>query len=208
VKTILISCCIASLCVMARPAHADTVSFQFSGSVAQVPVDDVFGDIALGETFQGSLSFDSSATDLVPGDASIGSYTFSSPFGMTVSIGVHNFKAQGSLDIEVLNSFVDQFTVLATSQTGGLTMDMFLLDNGGSAFTDDHLPLGLPPLADFAERDFHLDGFLGDGEIQIEGEIGVPATQAVPEPSSIILLTTISAVIFAVAYRRRSPRDN
>ena len=200
-KTILIAICIAFLFIVVGPAHADTVTFNFSGSVTQVS-DQVFGDIAFGDAFQGTLSFDSSATDLVPEDPSIGSYAFSSPFGMTLTIGSHDFQATGSLDIEVVNSFVDQYTAFATDQAGGLLMDLFLLDTTGSALGDDHLPLGAPPLASFGERDLHLDDFLCGGEIQLDGAIDVPSTQAIPEPSALIVLVAVSFLIFGLGYRR------
>ena len=200
-KTILIAICIAFLFIVAGPAHADTVTFNFSGNVTQVS-DQVFGDIAFGDAFQGTLSFDSSATDLIPEDPSIGSYAFSSPFGMTLTIGSHDFEATGSLDIEVVNSFVDQYTALATDQAGGLLMDLFLLDDTGSALGDDHLPLDASLLAGFGERDFHLDDFLCGGEIQLDGEIDVPFTQPIPEPSALTILAAASFLIFGLGYRR------
>ncbi len=190
-------------CLAAGPVRADTIAFQFSGTVTQVPVDQVFGDIAFGDTFQGTLSFDSAAADQDPGDPSIGSYSFSAPFGMTIDIGAHDFEATGSLNIEVVNSFVDQYTVLATDQTGGLIMDLFLLDNTGTALSNDHLPLGAPSLASFGERDFHLDDFLDSGEIQVDGEIDASPVQATPEPSTTILSAAILLAICTAALRRR-----
>jgi hypothetical protein len=203
VKRISIACCTMLPILLAHPVHADPVTFQFSGLVTQVPVDEVFGDIAFGDTFDATLSFDSTATDLVPDDPTIGSYAFSSPFGMSVDIGKHNFEASGSLNIGILNSFVDQYTVLATSQTGDLDLELFLLDNTGSVFADDHLPVSLPPLASFTERDFHLDGFLDGGDIQVDGEIVSPSIQAVSEPSATIPLIVISVLASVLAYRRR-----
>jgi hypothetical protein len=200
------SCIVSSFfaaCVAIGPACANPITFQFSGTVTQVPVDQVFGDIAFGETFNGTLSFDSAAVDQVPGDPSIGSYIFNAPFGMTVDIGMHDFEATGSLNIEVVDSFVDQYTVLAMDQTGALIMDLFLLDNTGSALGDDHLPQAGPPLASFGERDFHLDDFLDSGEVQVDGEINAPSIQAAPEPSSRILSAPILLAIFTVIFRRR-----
>lgn len=210
-KMILTPSCIATpffaaffmACLAGGPARANPITFQFSGTVTQVPVDQVFGDISFGEAFNGTLSFDPTAADQVPADPSIGSYTFNSPFGLTVDIGAHDFEATGSLNIEVVNSFVDQYTVLATDQTGALIMDLFLLDNTGSALGDDRLPPGGPSLASFGERDFHLDDFLDSGEIQVEGEINAPSTQAVPEPPSTILSAPVLLAIFTMAYRNK-----
>lgn len=199
-NNILTISCIASLILLAPPAHADTIALQFSGSITQVSVDDAFGDIAFGDTFHGTLTFDSTAADLIPADPSIGNYAWNSPFGMTVSIDGHEFDASGSLTIGVLDSFVDQYTVFATSQTGDLDLELFLLDTTGSAFSNDHLPLSLSALAGFAERDFQLNGFLPGGAIELSGEMDAPSTQEVPEPSSFLQL---AIPVLALARLRR-----
>jgi hypothetical protein len=49
------------------------------------------------------------------------------PFGMTVTIGVHNFSTSGLLNIGILDSFVDQYTVLAVSSAGDLTLELFFV---------------------------------------------------------------------------------
>ena len=200
-KTIFIAGCTAVLLALAGPAQADTVTFQFSGAVTQVLADPVFGDITFGEAFTGSLSFDSTATDLIPDDPTIGSYTFSSPFGMSVRVGSHDFDAFGSLDIEILNSAVDQYTAFASSQAGDLNMSLFLLDNTGTALDDDHLPSGMPAFDSFAERDFQLSGFLSGGGIQLDGEISAPSLQAVPEPRPLIPVIAVSVFLLALGYR-------
>ncbi|HEX5227373.1 MAG TPA: PEP-CTERM sorting domain-containing protein [Bryobacteraceae bacterium] len=197
--------CFAALLLIARAAHADSVTLQFSGSVTQVPVDQVFGDMGAGDPFKGTITFDPSAADQAPDVPSVGSYVFNSPFGMDVSIGKHNFEASGFLNIEIVDSFVDQLTVLATSETGSLTMSLFFLDNSGTALDNDHLPLSLSSLAGFDQRDFHLDGFLGDGEIDVEGEIA-----ATPEPSSLALLCALALAMCVIARRtaRACPRPS
>ena len=200
-KTILTAGCTAMLLAMAGPARADSVTFQFSGTVTQVSADPVFGDITFGEAFTGSLSFDSTATDLIPDDPTVGSYAFSSPFGMSVRVGSHGFYAFGSLNIEILNSAVDQYTAFASSQAGDLNMSLFLLDDTGTALDDDHLPPGMPTFNSFAERDFQLSGFLNGGGIQIDGEISAPSLQAVPEPRPLIPGFAFSVVLLALGYR-------
>jgi hypothetical protein len=190
--------------------EAAPVSFQFSGKLTQVPLDEVFGDIAPGDAIQANVNFDSSATDLVPVDPATGSYAFSAPFGMIVMIGTHDFTASGFLNIGILNSFVDQYTVLATSSSGDLTLELFFEDDTGSAFADDHLPLAAPPLADFSQRDFHLDFTSALGELQADGQFDAPASAAIPEPalpnlilaSSIILLASIRPKRFANKSKR------
>ena len=74
-------------------ANASVVTFQFSGNVTQVPIDEAFGDIDFGDAMQGRFSFDTAAVDLIPGDPTTGSYNFAPPLGMKVSIGLHDFDA-------------------------------------------------------------------------------------------------------------------
>jgi hypothetical protein len=107
-------------------ANAAVLTFGFSGSVTQVPLDDVFGDIAAGDAIQGSFSFDSTAVDQIPGDSSTGSYSFSAPLGLLATVGTHDFSATGFLNIGVFNGVVDQYTVFATSAAGDVTLDLLL----------------------------------------------------------------------------------
>ena len=183
-------------------ANADTVTFGFTGSVTQVPLDDVFGDIAVGSAIQGSYSFDTTAADLVPADPKTGSYTWSAPFGMLVTIGAHDFSTSGVLNIGVVNSFVDQYTVFALSATGDLTLELFLQDNTGSVFVNDHLPLIAPSLGGFAQKDFHFRGMFAGGEVQFDGQLSAPSVQAVPEPSPAVPLLVGSIMVMLA--RRRS----
>lgn len=119
--------------VLLQPAWADSVTVQFFGKVTQVPLDEVFGDIEVGDAIQGSFDFDTLAPDLDPSDASVGIYSWTAPFGMAVNVGAHSFNAFGNLNISVLNSFVDQYSVLATDAFEDLTLELFLQDNSGSA---------------------------------------------------------------------------
>ncbi len=187
---------------------ADSFSVQFSGNVTQIPLDEVFGDITVGESIGGSFSFDSAAVDLVPTDPATGVYASSAPFGMTVTIGSHEFTTSGSITIGILNSFVDQYTVLAASPSNDLTLELFFQDNTGTAFSNDHLPLTLPPLSDFQQRDFHLDAIFDSGEVQVDGQVGGPDAQAVPEPASAALLTSCIALLALARLRRHRNSTN
>ena len=192
-------CCTALLfIVLLGSAHAAPLLFQFSGTVTQVPLDGVFGDIGVGDAIRGSYTFDTSAVDLVPADPATGSYTSNAPFGMTVTIGTHDFATSGSLNIGILNSFVDQYTVLGTSATGDVTIELFLQDNTGSVFGNDHLPVSLPPLAAFAQKDFHFDAIFGDNEVQVDGELNALNASDVPEPppAGPILAGSMLALVF------------
>jgi hypothetical protein len=175
--------CVATLFFLLRSANASIVTFDFSGTVSQVPVDEVFGDIADGTVFSGSFSFDTSTPDLLPGDPATGSFIVSLPAEMTVLIGTHMFSASDSLNIGVLNSFVDQYSVLASGLSGDLTMELFLQDNSGTVFTSDGLPLSPPPMDSFTQKDFHLDEIFPAGELQVDGQLTALTGPTVPEPS-------------------------
>jgi hypothetical protein len=201
-KTALSVCCLASLLAFLNPAKAAPVTFEFSGHVTQVPLDEIFGDINSGDTMQGSVSFDTSATDLIPADPTTGSYNFSAPFGMTVTIGSHDFAANGFLNVGILNSFVDQFTVLATSTSGDLTLELFLQDNNGTAFNSDQLPSALS-LSDFTQKDFHIDAVSSLGEAQVDGQLDGPQPETIPEPPVSALLLMGSVVLIASTCRQQ-----
>jgi hypothetical protein len=170
-------------------ANGEMLTFEFSGSVTQVPVDEVFGDIAFGDAVKGTFQFDASAVDLVANPA-IGSYFWSAPFGLTFTIGTHDFDATGQLHIGVFNSFVDQYTVSGTSPGGEVEMGLFFQDNSGSVFPDDSLPLVLPPLAKFDQADFHFGALFAGREAQVDGRLIETVVQPVPELSSAALLLT------------------
>ena len=183
-------------------ANASIVTFQFAGNVTQVPIDEAFGDIDFGDAIQGSFSFDTTAADLIPGDPTTGSYNFASPLGMNVSIGLHDFDAHGSLNIGIVNSFVDQFTVLATNADQSLTLELFLQDSTGGVFANDHLPSTVQQLAAFQQRDFHLNAIFAAGEVQVDGQLTAVSAVATPEPTSQGPM--LAAFLFlALALRRR-----
>ena len=73
--------------VFLSPASGSPITFQFTGAVTQVPIDDVYGDIAFGNLNQGSYTFNSAALDLIPADFETGSYTSAGlPYGMTLTV--------------------------------------------------------------------------------------------------------------------------
>lgn len=201
--------CLASLFALLSSADAAVLTFQFSGNVIQVPQDDVFGDIAVGDAIRGSYSFDTSAADLLPADPALGKYTFSAPFGMTVNVGAHEFSTSGLLDIGiedivVNNPFLgDQYSVFAQSAANDLTMALFLIDPTHSGFTNDRLPLTAPPLATFTQNVFRLHAILGDGDVFVDGQLSALTVQAVPEPYAAGPMLAGSIILLALAGRRR-----
>jgi PEP-CTERM motif-containing protein len=185
-----------SVVLMSRIAGAAPVTFNFTGTVTQVPIDDIGTGVNPLDAIVGSFTFDSGAADAIPLPTS-GSYTSTgAPFGMTATIGGVTFSEFGVLNVGILNSFVDQYTVHASSSPS-LVMDFIFQDNTATTFSNDALPLSPPPLAAFLQRDFHLDELdLAGNETQIDGVISsltcpdCRAVPAVPEPSSLVLLAT------------------
>jgi len=182
---------------LALSANASIVTVLFSGNITQVPVDEIFGDIHFGDPFQGTYTFDSTAPDLIP-SPSTGSYSFTAPLGITATIGSHIFEAAGSLNIGILNGFIDQYTVLAFSPTGDLAIQLFLQDNSAAVFSGDQLPSHPPSLSAFTQRDFQLTFSLDGSELQAAGQLEV--LTAVPEPHSLSLM--FAAVLAVYRIRR------
>jgi len=196
---------VVALIVSTGVSRAAPLAFQFSGTVIQVPIDDLYGDIVTGGLISGSFTFDSATADLIPGDPAIGSYTSSgAPFGMSVTIGSHVFSAQDSLNIGVFNAFVDQYTVLALGAGGSLTLELFLQDDSGTVFSGDGLPLALAPLPSFTVRDFHLHEIAAGGEFQADGQLtSITSAAPVPEPAAAILVLTGVGLLSVVTKLRR-----
>lgn len=175
--------------LLSVPASASPITVQFTGTVTQVPIDDVYGNIAAGSMFEGSYSFNSTAVDLIPGDPASGSYqSLGVPFEMLVAIGGHVFTASDSVNIGIFNSFIDQYTVLALGASGDLTLELFLQDNAATVFANDGLPMTAPLLGAFAIRDFHLHQIAAGGEAQVDGQVTSLSVSAVPEPPARFLV--------------------
>src|SRR6188474_2662718 len=98
------------LVLCGRVIQAAPITVQLSGLITQVPIDDLYGDIAAGTLVQISYTFDSAAVDQIPGDPSSGSYlSTGSPFAMSFTLPGHVFTAADSVQIGILNSVVDQY---------------------------------------------------------------------------------------------------
>jgi hypothetical protein len=188
---------------MSPVGRAGTITFNYAGTVTQVPIDDFGLGIQPGDSFTGSFTFDSTAPDQIASPLS-GSYNSNGlSFGMSATIGLLTFSNTGMLNIGTINSFVDQYTVLSSADI--LTLNLFFQDNSAAIFSNDSLPLSPPTLAGFQQRDFHLDQNDGENETQVDGTItsltcgsGCTAS-AVPEPSTAALLFVGSVLL---AYRR------
>ena len=181
--------------------QAAPITIQLSGIITQVPIDDLYGDIFPGDAVQISYTFESTAADQIPGDASTGSYlSVGSPFGMTFTFPTRVFTAADSIHIGILNSFVDQYTVYALGSGGNDTLELFIQDNAGTIFADDSLTSIPPALAAFTLKDFHLRIISTNGEVQVDGQLD--DITVIPEPSSGLLVIAGAAFLLAALKRR------
>jgi len=193
---------IFSLGCLVTAARANPVTVLFTGTVTQVPVDEVFGDVGVGSAITGFYIFNSLASDGAPADSTTGSYSmFGLPYTFSATVGGHSFSINDFLNIAVFNSFVDQYSVFAQQSGGDLTLEILLQNNSATAFGTDALPLALPSLGNFAQRDFHLTGLIDDGQVQFDGSIDT--LQVAPEPASFTLLL-IGVAAFGAARLKRS----
>jgi len=204
---------IALMCVaVLAEGRGGSITFNFIGTVGQVPIDDFGTGIQSGDAITGSFTFDSSVPDAIP-DPTSGSYTSTGPaFGMTLTIGPSAlmFSESGSLNVGILDTFVDQYTVNATAAT--LALSFIFQDNSATAFSGDGLPLSPPLLTDFSQRDFHLDQTdIGGNETQVDGTIESltcgSGCSATPESSSAVLLFSGLSLLGAwrVTVNRKRP---
>ena len=192
------------LVLCGRVIQAAPFTIQLSGFITQVPIDDLYGDIVAGSLVQFSYTFDSAAVDQIPGDPSSGSYLSAGPpFAMSFTLPGHVFTGADSVQIGILNSVVDQFTVLAFGSGGSDTLELFLQDNSGAVFSTDSLPLTMPSLGSFALKEFHLHVITAGGETQFDGQIS--SASEVPEPAPAIMLAI--GLIASLALTRSKRKD-
>lgn len=183
---------------VAMPSQAANVPFNFSGSVAEVH-GGVFtaggsGVNGFGSALpvSGSFTFNSTTTDVLPGDPMWGLYA--NPIqNMTVKVG--NYTATfspGSSVMQVINNpgLGDTFKVTLNGFTSspatvnGLTpttFEMELVNPNGSVFSNDHLPTTPPSLSSFASNQWRLV-FSGVGN-RVQGAL----TSLVPLPAAVWL---------------------
>jgi hypothetical protein len=198
---------------LVSPASASLITFGFTGSVTDVPVDELGIGVGFGSAIEGSYTFESTAADLIAGGSSASYQMAGAPYGLTVDIGGNLFGTTDSLAVNLFDAFVDQYGVLACSSdlscSGELSIQLFFQDPTGTALGDDLLPLVPPDLTGFASTDFHLFAFVNGSELQIGGSIEtlvcaegcvVPA----PEPGALVLVSTGWGLLALAGWRRRT----
>lgn len=198
IKVLTVRLALMSSCVlaMAMPSNAANVSFNFSGSVAEVQ-GGVFtaggsGSNGFGSALplSGNFTFNSTNPDLLPGDPMWGLYA--NPVqNLTVKIGNYTTTfSPGSSVMQVINNpgLGDTFKLTLNGFSGstvnGLTpttFEMELVNPNGNVFANDHLPTTPPSLSSFASNQWRLV-FSGVGN-RVQGAL----TSLVPLPAAVWL---------------------
>jgi hypothetical protein len=184
------------LVCVATTSTSGLLTFSFTGTLTNDP----FGLSTFGAPIAGSYSFDSTVTDSIAGPDSASYASTGAAFGFAATVDAMPFAVSGNLNVGVVNSLVDQYLPFATD--GALTLELFLEDASGSAFSSDALPLAPPALAAFAVREFRLFGT----DVEFGGTVDTLICSAgcdivrVPEPGTLLLL---GVGLAGLATRRR-----
>jgi len=172
---------------------ATPITFAYQGTVTSVAALDPSNPFpvepAFGTPFSGTFTFDSSAADGIPADASTGSYTSSgAPYNLTLSLGGLNFVFD-AVNIGVTNGYSEfgfgSDEYLFGSTEADATFSAGLVDFTGALFSTDAQPLIAFPLTGLFSRVLFTD-IIDDNQVEIAGEITSLTT--VPEPTTILLM--------------------
>jgi hypothetical protein len=196
----------ASIAASSLAATAAPITFAFTGTVTQVSLDDpdIFGgSVGVGTPFNGSYTFESSASDgiVAPTDGS-----YASPFSLSVDFSGDSlgpFSVTG-FAVNTRNGNPDQYGVYGSDGTFEI---QFLLESNSNPLSTDALPLTTPALASFAQRLFTFRDATGLGLPEVLGSIDsltcTDGCAAVPEPGTLGLLA-FGIVGSAIERRRRT----
>lgn len=213
-----------TLAMMSGPVHAVPVTYYFGGILNHVD-SALAPHFGVGNPFNGSFTFDSSAPDL-NSDPMRGAYLPGPAFSATVN-GVHYTTTGGDVgSVSIDNNFGGSDILSAGSvplpaemqpETGGYLPDNFslvLYDSSGTALINDMLPLGGLHLDDFNIARFEMwfvlspsaERSLRPNFASFYGELSYisltdPSNNFVSEPGSALLL---AMGIAALAVGRRN----
>jgi PEP-CTERM motif len=208
---------LAIIWLSALTAEASVVTINFTGTITAI--NDPSGFISgsnVGDSFSGSLVYDTSAPIAVPG-ANPAEYDYlpgstppyASPLGISITVGSHTFDPHypGVMQIHVQNdltgsTYPDAFVAVASTQVGtSASLAVFgLADTTGTALSSTDLPTSLD-FSKFDASEFQLTSPTGGPDIfdGIINGVGAP----VPEPASVTLLGIGALAMGAFVLRRR-----
>jgi hypothetical protein len=198
---------------------SETIVYQFAGTVTSVddPGGSLTGLVSAGTPYAGTFSFDTSLTDSLPGDSTVGFHQMSiPPGGFSIEMGgisFHSAPAQlGSVTVYDNNFGLRDRLQL---QTQPASPDVSLLPNAGAiglnlwdftlaAFDSDSLSEALQVnFDDFQERSLHIqarDTATGM-TFNIHSFNGLQSFEQVPEPSAAILIAFVASIVLGPTLR-------
>jgi PEP-CTERM motif len=195
-------------------AEASVVTINFTGTITVINDPGFISGSNVGDSFSGTLVYDTSAPIAVPGAnpaeydyLSTSTPPYASPLGLTFTVGSHTFDPHypGAMQIHVQDDLTSlpyptAFVAVASTQVGtGASLAVFgLADSTGTALSSTALPTSLD-FSKFDASEFQLTNPQGGKDI-FDGTInGV----AVPEPASATLLGIGALAMGAFVLRRR-----
>lgn len=202
---------LATLLLPATLAQAVPVTIEITGNVTSASGSGLPGTIYEGVTFTGTYTYDSSTPDSDT-DPQRGVYEHDAPYGLSIVVGGYEFKTApshtGNFEMRIgddlsSNGVKDWYTVFSDENVlvpptepsidwvGLFRWDLW--DTTHSALSSDALPLTNPYLTDWDHNVLEIYGY-GFGNLSI---IKCTVTQAVPEPSSVVL------IIMGIFFSRR-----
>ncbi len=187
---------ICSISFCTHRAHAVPITIEIGGEVTSIWGSGTPNSIEVGSIFTGTYTYDTSTEDS-SSSVHVGDYRHDSPYGFDIFLGGLEFKTVSThvdkfrvlLWDDVLDghdNLYDLYNVYSSENSPLPNGDLYgiswtLEDHTYTALSSDALPFTAPVLSDWDENSFVIDN---PNIWSIEGVV----TQAVPEPSTLVLL--------------------
>ena len=153
------------------------------------------GKINVGDIITGYYTYESTTADTSPADPVVGHYRhYSAPAGVSLSAGGFIFQTD-PVNVDFLVGigndgpsgddgywFISYSNSALTNNTLVELISWQLIDDSGTALSNDFLPITAPVISDWQDNQLSINGEKGTFGI------GAHVTSAVPEPATIVLL--------------------